>query len=113
MTDDSWRDGYDEWKLASPDGYHPYDECFHEEVEIDWEGRAHCEHCRENWWASHDEIMHQREQQREYDAWCVRQERKEFLRRLTYPIRWPIFRLLERIWPRKSLSVLVDDEIPF
>ena len=27
--------------------------------------------------------------------------------------RWPIFRLLEKVWPRKSLSVLTDDEIPF
>lgn len=110
-NDDSWRDGYDEWKLRSP--YDEREECYHEHYEIDIEGRAHCEHCSETWWATSEEIAHQREEQAVYDAWCRKQERCEFWRKLTLPIRWPIFRLLERVWPRKSLSVLTDDEIPF
>jgi hypothetical protein len=88
-------------------------ECSHEHYEIDFEGRAHCDSCYATWWASKIEIDHQREQQAEYDTWCRQQERCEFWRKLTLPIRWPIFRLLEKFWPRKSLTVLTDDEIPF
>ena len=104
---------YDRWKTDS--GYNePEDECYHDEFEIDaLEGRAYCDRCGATWWASDDEIRLQREQHAEYDAYCRRQERREFWRRLTYPIRRPIFRLLERIWPRKSLTVLTDEEIPF
>lgn len=102
---------YDQWKTDS--GYDEREECEHEVFEIDMEGRAHCDACSATWWAYPNEIRWQREQQAEYDTWCRKQERREFWRKLTLPIRWPIFRLLERVWPRKSLSVLTDDEIPF
>lgn len=46
MADDSWRDTYDEWKLACPyDDEQPEDTCDHEEYEVDWEGRAECHYC--------------------------------------------------------------------
>lgn len=112
-NDDSWRDGYDAWKLRSPDDDYDEPECHHEEFDIDYEGRAHCEMCGETWWADGDQIAAQREHQVEYDRWCRRQERREFWRKLTYPIRWPIFRLLDRIWLRKACRVLYDEEIPF
>ena len=113
-NDDSWKDSYDAWKLRSPYDDGPDEpECYHEEFEIDFDGRARCNCCGETWMASADEIAFQREELAEYDAWSIRKERREFLRRLTYPIRWPIFRLLERVWPRKSYSVLLDEEIPF
>ena len=102
---------YDQWKTES--GYLERDECCHEEYEIDMEGRAHCEMCSQTWWASEAEMAGQRERQIEYDSWCREEERREFWRKLTLPIRWPIFRLLEKVWPRKSLTVLTDDEIPF
>ena len=102
---------YDQWKTES--GYDERDECEHASYEIDMEGRAHCEDCSATWWASTDEIAGKRERQVEYDLWCRKQERREFWRKLTLPIRWPIFRLLERIWPRKSMTVLTDEEIPF
>jgi hypothetical protein len=35
------------------------------------------------------------------------------LRRITFWIRWPLHRLLGRVWPSKACSVLSDDEIPF
>ena len=89
------------------------DECFHEVYEIDIEGRAHCDACGETWWASDGEIASQREHQREYDKWCRREERREWWRQLTRPLRWAVYRLLERVWPRKSCAVLTDDEIPF
>lgn len=112
-NDDSWRDSYDEWKLRSPYDDAPEEECHHEIFEIDMEGRAHCDACSATWWALPIEIDRQSEQQAEYDTWCRQQERREFWRLLTLPIRWPIFRLLERIWPRKASKVLDDSEIPF
>ena len=110
--DESWKDSYDAWKLASPDDEYD-EECVHEDYEINWEGRAYCNACGDSWWASSEEITAQRIQQREYDAWCRKQERHERWRRLTHWVRWPLYRLLERIWPRKSCVVLYDDEIPF
>lgn len=117
-TDDRWRDGYDAWKLASP--YDEYEDddpdaelCDHEEFEIGWDGRAICHRCGEAWWASSAEIEADRHWRQEYAEWVARQERREFWRKLTYPIRWPIYWLLERVWPRKSCAVLSDDEIPF
>lgn len=112
-NDDSWRDGYDAWKLRSPDDDGPEPECLHEEYEIDMEGRAHCEMCGEKWWATGDEIAGQRERQIEHDAWCRKQERREFWRRLTYPIRWRLWRLFGRIWPRKAIRLLDHDDLPF
>lgn len=102
---------YDQWKTDS--GYHEREECWHEQFDIDLDGTAHCEMCDETWRASADEIRVHRNRQAEYDSWCRKQERREFWRRITLPIRWPLFRLLDRIWPRKALSVLLDEEIPF
>jgi hypothetical protein len=102
---------YDQWKTDS--GYDERDECYHEDFEPTWEGRAHCNQCGASWWMTPDEIAAERAHRIEYDRWCRQQERREFWKRITLPIRWPIYRLLERIWPRKSCSVLTDDEIPF
>lgn len=104
---------YDQWKCTDPRDYEPEEECYHENFEIDMEGRAHCNFCSESWRASVREIEEQRAIEAEFNAWCRKQERREFWRKLTLPIRWPIFRLLELIWPRRSLIVLTDDEIPF
>lgn len=90
-----------------------YDECHHEEFEINYEGRAECGQCGEKWLATADEIAFQREQHAEYDRWCRKEERREFWRNLTLPIRLRLHRVLARIWPRKSCAVLHDDEIPF
>ena len=107
---------YDTWKLRSPDDEYqdlaPY--CEHDEYEIDvCMGRAECQICGERWWVTKEEVDAQCERIADYDAWCRKQERREFWQRITYPIRWPIFRLLQIILPRKSASVLTDDEIPF
>lgn len=109
---------YDQWKCTDPRDYeYGYDDeaedCPCDEFEIDWEGLATCDRCSRCWRASTEEIKRDRELRSEYDAWSRKQERREFLRRLTYPIRWPIYRLLERIWPRKACRVLLDEEIPF
>lgn len=115
--DDSWRDHYDAWKLRSPDeqyGYYddePELDCEHEHYDIDvCTGRAECDSCFKSWYLSPEEID-------QYQEDCEREEhrhrRREFWRKLTYPIRWPLFRALERIWPRKAHRVLLDEEIPF
>jgi hypothetical protein len=115
MNDDSWRDSYDVWKLASPyDEYDDEPECYHEDYDIDiLEGRTYCNSCSESWYATEEQIAREIEHQREYAEWEDRQRRREFWRKLTLPIRWPVYRLLERIWPRKACSVLTNDEIPF
>lgn len=118
-NDDSWRDGYDAWKLRSPYEDEPYEdepdeECHHDEYESDiLTGRASCCHCPHSWWQTEVEIKSEIERIRAYDEWQREQNRRERWRRLTYPIRRPIFRLLERLWPRKACSVLYDEEIPF
>lgn len=118
MTYDQWKtdSGYDE-----RDEYDDYDaerDCMHEHYEIDvCTGRAECDYCPASWHLTDEQIDAELERQANYHEECERedrrQRRREFWRKLTLPIRWPIFRLLERIWPRKSLSVLTDDEIPF
>lgn len=115
-NDDSWRDSYDEWKLRSPEDEYGYydDPCDHEDYTVDIvDGRCWCLHCNEVWHATADDIVAQIQHEAEYAEWEAREHRREFWRKLTYPIRWPIFRLLERIWPRKACGVLDDDEIPF
>lgn len=89
------------------------DFCAHDEYDADWEGRATCLYCGAKWWQTQEEIERDIQHQAEYQEACEWEERREFWRKITYPIRWPIYRLLERMWPRKSCSVLTDDEIPF
>jgi hypothetical protein len=126
VSDDSWRDGYDSWKLRSPEDeyggyYDAYDrecDCDHEDYDIDvCTGRASCNLCSHHWYLDSCEIDAELDRQARYHEGMEREERRhrrrQFWRRLTYPFRWPIFRMLQRIWPRKSLSVLTDDEIPF
>jgi hypothetical protein len=107
----TYDDGYDEDYDAERD-------CEHDDVEIDTTvGRAYCQCCPKSWYVSAEEIDAELDRQIAWDEQCRlwgRQERRrEFWRKLTLPIRWPIFRLLEKVWPRKSLTVLTDDEIPF
>ena len=89
------------------------DECCHDEHEVNYEGRAVCDRCAATWWASADEIRAQQRRVAEFDRWCRHEARREFWRNLAYPIRWPLYRLLQRVWPRRSAPVLTDDEIPF
>lgn len=108
---------YDQWKTRETDYAYYCDEsdeeCAHEDFETDSEGRRSCCRCDHRWWPTKEEIETERRLQREHDKWQRRQVRREFWRKITYPIRWPIYRLLDKVWPRKSCSVLLDDEIPF
>jgi hypothetical protein len=114
-NDDSWRDSYDSWKLASPDDDYP--DCDHDRADLDiLDGRWRCT-CGEAWNATEEEIRAEIDREIEYAVYEARENRRQwrrdFFAQITLPIRWPIFRLLEKIWPRKSVSVLLDDEIPF
>ena len=118
---------YDQWKTRDPNDndYYDYDEdydperdCEHDDYDIDvCLGRASCNCCSKTWYLTDAEVDAELDRQATYHEDCERwerqQRRREFWQKLTYPIRYPIFRLLERVWPRKSLSVLTDDEIPF
>jgi len=103
--DDSWKDGYDAWKLASPDDEYE-DECYHEDYEADINGRASCCRCGHVWYLTDAEILAEREHQAAYDQMCRREERLEKWRQVR---EW--FRsFLPR---RRKQPALIDDEIPF
>lgn len=74
--DDSWKDGYDAWKLRGPD---QDGQCFHGEYEIAcekprWQMWATCNHCGHVWVASDADIEHFRHEQPIFDKWWRRQE---------------------------------------
>jgi hypothetical protein len=101
--DDSWKDSYDSWKLASPDDERE-DECSHEDYEADINGRATCCRCSHAWWMTDDEIKWERERYESYDRLWRREEWRlwfnQWIGRLAF---W-------RLW-RKSAPI--DDDIPF
>jgi hypothetical protein len=69
--------------------------------------------CGHYWYQTTEEIERDIERQARYQKDMDRENRRQWWRDRTYPVRMFIFRVLERVWPRKSLSVLHDDEIPF
>lgn len=108
--DDSWKDGYDAWKLSPPPEYDEdtQEECWHEEREIDWEGYATCNRCGKGWFASAEEIACERECNAAYDAYMRREERMEKYWR---PLRRFWLRLF--VWAWRPKPKPIDDEIPF
>lgn len=55
--DESWKDSYDAWKLASPYDDYEEDECQHDDYEADiLIGRATCNCCGHWWWQTREEI---------------------------------------------------------
>jgi hypothetical protein len=115
-NDESWKDGYDAWKLASPDDerdrydpQEPQDECEHEEYEIDIvTGRAECQYCSHAWWASRAEIDAEQDRQAAYWEWTQRQEHWWYSRIDRVKDWW------RSLWRRHSITqATIDDEIPF
>jgi hypothetical protein len=106
---------YDQWKCSDPnEPYYDEPECDHEEYESDiLTGRAECCRCGYYWYQTTEEIERDIERQARYQKDMDRENRRQWWRDKTYPVRMFFFRLLERVWPRKALSVLHDDEIPF
>ena len=104
-NDDSWKDGYDTWKLASP--YDDDDPCDHEDYDADvLTGRAMCNRCGHAWWQTTEEIELECRRIAEYSEWVAEQERpwvrfKEWARDWWLSIRWP---------PRKLPA---GDDLPF
>ena len=104
------------YDLEEDDGAERY--CEHDDVEIDViSGRAYCQCCPQSWHLSEQEVDEELDRQARYLEECEREDRRrkrrEFWLKLTLPIRWPIFRVMEKIWPKKAAAVLTDDEIPF
>jgi hypothetical protein len=95
--------------------YDPERDCDHEQYEIDvCTGRAHCDYCPHSWYLTSEEIDAELDRQARYYEDIERMERRQWWRGKTYPFRMFIFRILDRVWPRKACSVLHDDdEIPF
>lgn len=115
MHDDSWKDSYDAWKLASPDD--EYDEpCDHENYDINIvDGRATCDQCGESWYASDDEVLAAVDAQAAYAEYEERENRRRWWSDLLYNFRHPLvaihWQMQKRGWFRSS--VMTDDEIPF
>ena len=105
---------YDQWKCSDPN--EPYDdepECDHEDYETDiLDARCRCV-CGHSWHAEIEDINAEIERQARYQEDMDRENRRQWWRDRTYPVRMFIHRVLARVWPRRSLSVLHDDEIPF
>jgi hypothetical protein len=106
MADDSWRDSYDDWKLASP--YDEHDEpCDHENYDIDiLDGRATCDRCGERWYASNEEVLQTIDHMAWYAEYEERENRKQWWRDIWHSIKSIIPR-------RKRLAHIDDDDIPF
>ena len=98
--DDSWKDGYDSWKLASPEE----EMCEHEDFSVDiLTGRAECDRCPHSWYAGEDEIKRQIQHEADYYEHMEREERRQWWRDLWSSIK--------SIIPRRKH--IVDDDIPF
>lgn len=115
-NDDSWRDGYDAWKLASPDDEYEDDPCDHEEREIDiLDGRARCARCGESWWATDAEVLQQIDHEAAYHAWEEQENRRMWWSDLLYNVRHPLqaihWQMRKRGWFRQR--TVTDDDIPF
>jgi hypothetical protein len=85
--DDSWRDGYDAWKLASPDDDYDdeprEDDCDHEDYEADIvTGRAMCHRCGHQWWQTPEEVRRETEHQANYQRLEARWKRWQWWRDL-------------------------------
>lgn len=102
--DDSWKDGYDAWKLRSPDDEYPDEECFHEDYEADVNGRASCCRCSHVWWLTSEEIERERQLHAAYDRMMRRAERREWIEGWVHRLAF---------WRRWRKPSPIDDEIPF
>ncbi|MDB5612088.1 MAG: hypothetical protein JWP25_8988 [Bradyrhizobium sp.] len=109
MADDSWRDGYDAWKLREPDwDDEPEDECEHEEYEVDiLVGRAHCCRCPHSWWQTNEEIAAETRRIADYYEWQRQQESRWFQFKERMRSWW------RSIWQRRKRPAKVVDDIPF
>lgn len=116
-NDDSWRDGYDAWKLASPDDDYEDDPCDHDEYEVDiLDGRCWCDRCGHRWYATDEQVEREIERQAAYTEYEERENRKQWWRDRFDFILYPINRLRWKLqhlrwhWQRKPV---LDDDIPF
>lgn len=103
FSDESWRDSYDNWKLASPDDYYA-EECLHEEYEADINGRATCNSCGEHWYLTQWDIERERELNVAFDLAMRREERRRRIADLASRLAF---------WRRWRKPPPIDDEIPF
>lgn len=114
--DDSWKDSYDSWKLASPDDEYEDEPCAHEDYDIDiLEGRARCNRCSESWHCSEEEVLRQIDHEAAYFAWEEKENRRQWWSDLLYSFRHPLqaihWQMQKRGWFRPR--VMTDDDIPF
>jgi hypothetical protein len=114
-NDDSWRDSYDSWKLASPDDEYDEPECDHDDYETDiLDGRCRCS-CGRSWYASDAQVTAEIERQRAYFEYEERENRRQWWSDLLYNFRHPLvaihWQMQKRGWFRSR--VMTDDEIPF
>lgn len=108
-NDDSWKDNYDSWKLASPDDDYeddPRDDCEHEDYESDiLTGIASCHNCGHRWMQTREEIEAEHDRIAAYQRYQEREDRRQWWREL-----WD---KVKSIIPRRKRDLVIDDDIPF
>jgi hypothetical protein len=109
-NDDSWRDGYDAWKLQGPDDdYDEPEECSHEHRDVDTlEGTAYCGSCGRTWTLTTAELDRELRLQTELMEMMYLEDRRQWWRDL----RDKVLSVVWYRWRRKPAPVL-DDDIPF
>jgi hypothetical protein len=117
-NDDSWKDGYDSWKLAPDDEYD--DPCDHEDYQVDiLEGRARCDRCGESWYCSDEEVLRQIEHEAAYAAWEEKENRRQWWSDALYAVRHPLAAIHWELQKRQWFGMRIgkrepsDDDIPF
>jgi hypothetical protein len=115
-NDDSWKDSYDDWKLASPYDDEPEDDCDHTDYESDiLTGIASCDRCGHRWMQSLEEIEAEHRRISAYQEYEERENRRQWWSDLFYNVRHPLqaihWQMQKRGWLRRP--AVTDDEIPF
>lgn len=109
MSDDGWRDHYEEYW----DEDDPRDGCAHEEYDVDWEGRAECIRCNERWWLTDQQLEAHHEAEARWHEEYARMQRRENSR-FWQAVDWlSAFASRARYRFRRKATVTTDDELPF
>lgn len=106
----TWSDESD-WEECDDDEA----DCSHEEYDVDWEGRATCIYCNDNWWLTTEQLTAHHEAEAQYAAEYDRMQRREGSR-VYRTIDWGVAlarRVLAKFKTPRRVGSAVTDDVPF